>query len=60
MDGIEPIISLQQEAPQDWVPSGVSGDGLILLSYSSGTTGLPKGVKLSSSNWLAVLSTAGY
>lgn len=60
MDGIEPITNLQQEAPQDWVPSGVSGDGLVLLSYSSGTTGLPKGVKLSSTNMLAALSAVGY
>ncbi|KAK3857149.1 hypothetical protein Pcinc_032166 [Petrolisthes cinctipes] len=59
VDGIEPVTSLQQEAPIDWAPSGVSGEGLVLLPYSSGTTGLPKGVELSSFNWLAVLSTSG-
>lgn len=58
-DDIQPVTSLQQEAPADWVCSGGSGDQVIHLPYSSGTTGLPKGVQITAANWLAVLSCIG-
>lgn len=59
VNGVEPLMSLAQDQPESWQYHGVSGDSVIHLPYSSGTTGLPKGVELTSSNWLAVLSTIG-
>lgn len=59
VDETKPITSLWKEAPADWTCSSGSGDQVVHLPYSSGTTGLPKGVKLTAANWLAVLSTSG-
>lgn len=58
-DGIQPLSSLWREAPEDWECCGLSGNGVVHLPYSSGTTGLPKGVELTSANWLATLATVG-
>lgn len=58
-DCVKPLSSLKKEAPDNWEFHGVSGDSVVHLPYSSGTTGLPKGVELTSANWLAVLSTVG-
>lgn len=60
VNGVEPLVGLSQDQPESWQYHGVSGDSVVHLPYSSGTTGLPKGVELTSSNWLAVLSTIGY
>ncbi|XP_066939490.1 uncharacterized protein [Macrobrachium rosenbergii] len=52
--------SLSKEASEDWKKrSGLSNGDAIHIPYSSGTTGLPKGVELTSKNWLAVLSVIG-
>ena len=59
-DEIQPITSLCKEAPADWVCAGGSGEQVVHLPYSSGTTGLPKGVEITASNWLAVLSSIGW
>ncbi|MFC4032597.1 SDR family NAD(P)-dependent oxidoreductase [Streptomyces polygonati] len=49
-DGATPFAALLDTSPPDSLPSGslpaVSPDGLALLPYSSGTSGLPKGVML--------------
>lgn len=59
VNGVEPLVGLAQDQPDSWEYHGVSGNNVVHLPYSSGTTGLPKGVELTSSNWLAVLSTIG-
>lgn len=58
-DGIQPLSSLWKEAPEEWECCGVSGSRVVHLPYSSGTTGFPKGVELTSENWLATLVIAG-
>ncbi|XP_069177881.1 uncharacterized protein [Procambarus clarkii] len=58
-DSVEAVYSLKKEAPDNWECQGVCGDKVAHLPYSSGTTGLPKGVQLTATNWLAVLSTVG-
>ncbi|XP_063880140.1 uncharacterized protein LOC135111111 [Scylla paramamosain] len=58
-DDVQPVTSLWKEAPADWVCDGASGDQVLHLPYSSGTTGLPKGVEITATNWLAVLSCIG-
>lgn len=47
-DGATPFGSLGEAAPMEQVP--VTGDTTIVLPYSSGTTGLPKGVMLTHRN----------
>ncbi|KAG7168533.1 4-coumarate--CoA ligase-like 7-like [Homarus americanus] len=56
-DTVQPISSLWKKAPDNWECHGVCGDKVVHLPYSSGTTGLPKGVEITSRNWLTVLST---
>ena len=56
----KPITSLEQVPPADWSPNGLGGDETIHIPYSSGTTGLAKGVELTSKNWLAAISNGGY
>ena len=57
---IPPLRSLSKEAPEDWKKSSwLSGDSVIHIPYSSGTTGLPKGVELTSRNWLSVICVSG-
>ncbi|KAG0714697.1 4-coumarate--CoA ligase-like 7 [Chionoecetes opilio] len=58
-DDIKPVTSLRQEAPAEWACTGGSGDQVLHLPYSSGTTGLPKGVEITAGNWLAMLSNIG-
>ncbi|HET8843143.1 MAG TPA: acyl--CoA ligase [Ktedonobacteraceae bacterium] len=42
-----------QSSPQRPEPASISGDDILALPYSSGTTGLPKGVMLSHRNLVA-------
>lgn len=57
---VKPIASLYKEAPEEWKNQpGLSGDSVVHIPYSSGTTGLPKGVQLTSTNWLSVLCVTG-
>jgi len=55
-DGIEPFAALLDEPPRE--PAAVDGDDLAVLPYSSGTTGLPKGVMLTHANLVANLVQA--
>ncbi|CAL4075204.1 unnamed protein product, partial [Meganyctiphanes norvegica] len=55
----EAITSIGKDPPAEWSGSGLDGDSVVHLPYSSGTTGLPKGVLLTSRNWQAALSSAG-
>ncbi|XP_076043780.1 uncharacterized protein LOC143026880 [Oratosquilla oratoria] len=50
------FFSLSRPAPEGWAPVPIEPDDVILLPYSSGTTGLPKGVQVTSRNWVFALT----
>jgi len=53
-DRVSPFAALLDEPPM--TPVAVDGDDLVVLPYSSGTTGLPKGVMLTHANLVANLA----
>uniref|UniRef100_A0A6B2KZY9 Long-chain-fatty-acid--CoA ligase n=1 Tax=Arcella intermedia TaxID=1963864 RepID=A0A6B2KZY9_9EUKA len=51
---------LKQGSEHPVAPSPSGPDDMILLMYTSGTTGVPKGVMLRNSNFLATLASTSY
>ena len=61
-DGLQPLSSLLEDDGKAF-PDNIdydAKDDVVLLPYSSGTTGLPKGVMLTSYNMIANLEQIGY
>jgi 4-coumarate--CoA ligase len=56
-DGVTPFVELLAADPLEQV--AVTGDAVATLPYSSGTTGLPKGVMLTHGNLVANLAQVG-